>query len=197
MHDPAPTDYNYTPAPVHRHLAPLDHSPEHAPRPPPSCPPPALLPSRAVCGGRTSECWALGAADPECPGAALCCHDGCANVCVSGARHSTRRRDPGPAPPSPRPRHTPAPAPSLLRRTTPSPPRVRRPLPTAYHDMPAGHTYVSPAPRLVHRADPSPHPRQATSQPAEEPSLYPYLYVLSSYVPQDSKGSSLVVAKRL
>ena len=100
-------------------------------------------------------------------------------------------------------------------------PRPRRALPTAYHAMsPPSHTYIpaspapqqaaprpSPAPRLVHKAEP--RPRSDTSQDlvysygpqgghkaGQDPSLYPYLYVLSSYVPQRSKGSSLVVAKR-
>ena len=71
------------------------------------------------------------------------------------------------------------------------------------------HSYVSPSPspspqpRVLHRADPvarsdRAQDSQMSFDTAEDvKNLYPYLYVLSSYVPEQSKASSLVVARRV
>lgn len=206
-----------------------------------SCPAPAFVPSKAACQGRTSQCWSVGVSDLDCPGAATCCYDGCANVCqglgptigfkqlprVMQLPHSSRRKDsPSTAthsstawPPTKstaRPRSTystagPSAFPNFSTTTrTPTSPRPRRPLPTAYHAMRTrSHSYVSPSPspspqpRVLHRADPvarsdRAQDSQMSFDTAEDvKNLYPYLYVLSSYVPQQSKASSLVVARRV
>jgi len=61
--------------------------------PPPSCPLVPSAPALSSCVGRNSDCWSVGQPDVDCVGAALCCFDGCANVC-QGA---------GPRPGLPRP----------------------------------------------------------------------------------------------
>merc|ERR1719273_2155558 len=65
-----------------------------------ACPasPPGLLPIEQ-CQGRTSNCWSVGQADVDCINNALCCFDGCANVCqgagsVSPAQPPTPARQP-------------------------------------------------------------------------------------------------------
>ena len=49
---------------------------------PPSCPSLSSLPPISECGGRESNCWSVGVQDLDCVGSALCCFDGCANVCM-------------------------------------------------------------------------------------------------------------------
>ena len=46
-----------------------------------SCPVLNTLPPLAECQGRTSNCWSPGVRDLDCLESALCCFDGCANVC--------------------------------------------------------------------------------------------------------------------
>jgi len=46
-----------------------------------SCPVLNTLPPLAECRGRTSNCWSPGVRDLDCLNSALCCFDGCANVC--------------------------------------------------------------------------------------------------------------------
>merc|ERR1711963_1308617 len=46
-----------------------------------SCPVLNTLPPLAECQGRTSNCWSPGVRDLDCLDSALCCFDGCANVC--------------------------------------------------------------------------------------------------------------------
>ena len=229
--------------PIHQTPAPIHHEGPSPPHPVlshidltslSSCPAPAFVPSKAACQGRTSQCWSVGVSDLDCPGAATCCHDGCANVCqgsgptiglkqlprVMQLPHSTRRRD-GPSTPThstawPTTKSTrstlttegPSAFPNFSTTTrTATTPRPRRPLPTAYHAMRTRtHSYLpsspspSPQPRVLHRADPvARSDRVQESFPAAEDvkNLYPYLYVLSSYVPEQSKTSSLVVARRV
>merc|ERR1719410_3221346 len=54
--------------------------------PPPSsqttCPPVTSLPPISSCAGRQSNCWSVGVPDLDCLDDALCCFDGCANVCL-------------------------------------------------------------------------------------------------------------------
>ena len=45
-----------------------------------SCPVVSQVPL-SQCGGRTSDCWSVGQPDVDCIDNALCCFDGCANVC--------------------------------------------------------------------------------------------------------------------
>ena len=54
--------------------------PAPAPAPAPACP---AVTQRAAgeCAGRVSDCWSLGRPDTDCSGHALCCSDGCANLC--------------------------------------------------------------------------------------------------------------------
>merc|ERR1719219_2775744 len=73
-----------------------------------ACPasPPGLLPLEQ-CQGRTSNCWSVGQAEVDCINNALCCFDGCANVCqgagsVSPAQPPTPARQPA-SNPAPRP----------------------------------------------------------------------------------------------
>ena len=46
-----------------------------------SCPVLDTLPPLTECQGRTSNCWSPGVRDLDCLDSALCCFDGCANVC--------------------------------------------------------------------------------------------------------------------
>merc|ERR1719233_173300 len=48
---------------------------------PTSCPVVNVLPPIEQCRGRPSNCWSVGVPDTDCVGHALCCFDGCANVC--------------------------------------------------------------------------------------------------------------------
>ena len=55
--------------------------------PPPSCPLVSSAPALSSCVGRNSDCWSVGQPDVDCVGAALCCFDGCANVCQGAGGH--------------------------------------------------------------------------------------------------------------
>merc|ERR1712012_710843 len=47
-----------------------------------SCPVLTTLPPLTECEGRKSNCWSPGVRDLDCLDSALCCFDGCANVCL-------------------------------------------------------------------------------------------------------------------
>merc|ERR1711988_435090 len=47
-----------------------------------SCPALGPLPPISACAGRQSNCWSVGVRDLDCLDSALCCFDGCANVCL-------------------------------------------------------------------------------------------------------------------
>merc|ERR1712012_987816 len=47
-----------------------------------SCPVLNALPPLTECEGRKSNCWSPGVRDLDCLDSALCCFDGCANVCL-------------------------------------------------------------------------------------------------------------------
>merc|ERR1719297_464722 len=47
-----------------------------------TCPPVTSLPPISSCAGRQSNCWSVGVPDLDCLDDALCCFDGCANVCL-------------------------------------------------------------------------------------------------------------------
>merc|ERR1711971_775458 len=62
-----------------------------------SCPAVTSVPPVSQCSGRVSDCWSVGQPDVDCLNNALCCFDGCANVCQGAGSRS-------PAPPlNPRP----------------------------------------------------------------------------------------------
>ena len=46
-----------------------------------SCPAVSAIPPVSQCQGRVSNCWSVGQTDVDCIDNALCCFDGCANVC--------------------------------------------------------------------------------------------------------------------
>merc|ERR1711862_90995 len=62
-----------------------------------SCPAVTSVPPVSQCSGRVSDCWSVGQPDVDCLNNALCCFDGCANVCQGAGS-----RSPAP-PPNPRP----------------------------------------------------------------------------------------------
>jgi len=45
-----------------------------------ACPAASPL-SPAECAGSVSTCWSPGQRDTDCPGAGLCCYNGCSNIC--------------------------------------------------------------------------------------------------------------------
>merc|ERR1712119_15891 len=47
-----------------------------------SCPVISVLPPIQLCANRKSSCWSAGLPDVDCLDNALCCFDGCANVCL-------------------------------------------------------------------------------------------------------------------
>ena len=47
-----------------------------------SCPVISVLPPIQLCANRKSTCWSAGTPDLDCLDNALCCFDGCANVCL-------------------------------------------------------------------------------------------------------------------
>merc|ERR1719347_669174 len=47
-----------------------------------TCPTVTSLPPISSCAGRQSNCWSVGVPDLDCLDDALCCFDGCANVCL-------------------------------------------------------------------------------------------------------------------
>merc|ERR1711953_294914 len=69
-----------------------------------SCPVISVLPPIQLCANRKSTCWSAGQAGVDCLDNALCCFDGCANVCLG--------RGPVPANPGPQ---------TNARQTTPAP----------------------------------------------------------------------------
>merc|ERR1712064_164314 len=46
-----------------------------------ACPAVTSLPAVSSCAGKKSNCWSVGQTDVDCLDNALCCFDGCANVC--------------------------------------------------------------------------------------------------------------------
>merc|ERR1719500_2561738 len=57
-------------------------SPPSSSSPSSSCPALGPLPPISACAGRKSNCWSVGVRDLDCLDSALCCFDGCANVCL-------------------------------------------------------------------------------------------------------------------
>merc|ERR1712165_26280 len=73
-----------------------------------SCPVISVLPPIQLCANRKSSCWSAGLPDVDCLDNALCCFDGCANVCLGR----------GPVSGNPGPQTNP-------RQTTPAPVNVQ------------------------------------------------------------------------
>jgi len=73
-----------------------------------SCPVISVLPPIQLCANRKSSCWSAGLPDVDCLDNALCCFDGCANVCLGR----------GPVPGNPGPQTNP-------RQTTPAPVNIQ------------------------------------------------------------------------
>jgi len=95
-----------------------------------SCPssPAGLLPL-SQCEGRVSNCWSVGQPDVDCRDNALCCFDGCANVCQGGGSVSPVQ-PPTPSRPKPRPQASQPRPQSSQPRPQPSKPRPQsRPKP--------------------------------------------------------------------
>merc|ERR1711874_409661 len=53
-----------------------------------SCPAVSNVSPVSQCGGRSSDCWSVGQPDVDCIDNALCCFDGCANVCQGPGEES-------------------------------------------------------------------------------------------------------------
>lgn len=70
-----------------------------------TCPVVTVLPPIELCANRKSTCWSAGLPDLDCLDNALCCFDGCANVCLG---RGSVAGNPGP---QNNPRQTTAPAP--------------------------------------------------------------------------------------
>jgi len=87
-----------------------------------SCPVVSQVPL-SQCGGRTSDCWSVGQPDVDCIDNALCCFDGCANVCQGSGS-----RSPAP-PPNPRPPVTQAKPQPQLQQSQPQPQYQPQPKP--------------------------------------------------------------------
>jgi len=97
-----------------------------------SCPAVNSIPPASQCAGRESNCWSAGQPDFDCIDNALCCFDGCANVC-QGAGSITPVKPPNPRPnvqqqprkpvaqPKPRPQARPKPRPQ--KKVQPQPAR--------------------------------------------------------------------------
>ena len=60
----------------------LDDQSVTEPSSPESCPVISPLPPTSSCEGRVSDCWSVGVHDLDCQDNALCCFDGCVNVCM-------------------------------------------------------------------------------------------------------------------
>merc|ERR1711953_1303898 len=73
-----------------------------------SCPVISVLPPIQLCANRKSTCWSAGLPDVDCLDNALCCFDGCANVCLGR----------GPVAGNPGPQTNP-------RQTTPAPVNIQ------------------------------------------------------------------------
>merc|ERR1711953_158527 len=95
-----------------------------------SCPAVGSVPPVSQCAGRESNCWSVGQPDVDCLNNALCCFDGCANVCQgSGSRSPAPPPNPRPASPAqPRPQPQPQPRPRPKPQPRPNKQKQRPPV---------------------------------------------------------------------
>merc|ERR1719447_2565250 len=144
-----------------------------APQPQPqaqgACPasPPGLLPLEQ-CQGRTSNCWSVGQADVDCINNALCCFDGCANVCqgagsVSPAQPPTPGRQPAAVQPPRQPQQGRQPQPQRpVARPKPAAQPARDPWPQNQPAAQPVRPQRKPKPQR-------PKPQARPVQPAKDP----------------------------
>merc|ERR1712079_653267 len=91
-----------------------------------SCPVISVLPPIQLCANRKSTCWSAGLPDVDCLDNALCCFDGCANVCLGR----------GPVAGNPGPQTNP-------RQTTPAPVNIQENFAESLPPNLASNTVVS------------------------------------------------------
>jgi len=119
----------------------------------PSVTPPPL----SSCQGRASNCWSVGQPDVDCIGDALCCFDGCANVCQGAGS-----RSPAP-PPNPRPvqaQQQPLLQPQQQQQTYPKPQQQQQTYPKPQQQQQQSY------PRPVSKPKPAPSDPWPQQQPA-------------------------------
>jgi len=110
-----------------------------------SCPPVAAAPALSACVGRNSDCWSVGQPDVDCINNALCCFDGCANVCQGE----------GPRPGIPRPQVN---ARGQKRKSSPNPAKnqISPPASLAASPNPANTQISPPSSSVTSAAGPGP-----------------------------------------
>merc|ERR1719209_2114691 len=136
-----------------------------------ACPasPPGLLPIEQ-CQGRTSNCWSVGQADVDCINNALCCFDGCANVCqgagsVSPAQPPTPARQPAAVQPPRQPQQGRQPQPQRPQAAAKPKPAAQ----PARDPWPQNQPAAQPA-RPQRKPKPQrPKPQARPVQPAKDP----------------------------
>jgi len=129
----------------------LEEEEEVRPRPSTSqgsCPVISVLPPIQLCANRKSSCWSAGLPDVDCLDNALCCFDGCANVCLGR----------GPVPGNPGPQTNP-------RQTTPATVNIQENFAESLPSNLAFNT-VAFSPQVSTRPPPALQPvSQAAAQP--------------------------------
>jgi len=137
----------------------------------PSVSPPPL----SSCGGRTSNCWSPGQPDTDCIGDALCCFDGCSNVCQGAGS-----RSPAP-PPNPRP------AQAQQQFQPPSKQQQNNQYQPAQQQQ--QESYPSPQGQPDKNVDPWPQQQQQQQRPRQPANVIQQsqLQVSGNFVPADQK----------
>jgi len=123
-----------------------------------SCPVVRVLPPIELCANRKSTCWSAGLPDTDCIDNALCCFDGCANVCLG---RGPVAGNPGP---QTNPRPTAAPAPVISPQQNLQENFAER-LPTNLATGPALSPQVSSPPTVVIQQAQSDSNSLASTQP--------------------------------
>merc|ERR1711874_822015 len=123
-------------------------------RPGPSqgfCPVISVLPPIQLCANRKSTCWSAGLPDVDCLDNALCCFDGCANVCLGR----------GPVAGNPGPQTNP-------RQTTPAPVNIQENFAESLPSNLASNTVVS-SPQVSTKPPPGRQPVINNSPASAQP----------------------------
>merc|ERR1711953_1081707 len=127
-----------------------------------SCPAVGSVPPVSQCAGRESNCWSVGQPDVDCLNNALCCFDGCANVCQgSGSRSPAPPPNPRPAAPA-QPRPPPQPQPRPRPKPQPRPNKQKQRPPVKKDPWPQQQPRHPPKPRPPVKKQQQ--PRQPTKQ---------------------------------
>jgi len=135
-----------------------------------SCPAVNNIPPTSECTGRASNCWSVGQPDVDCIDNAICCFDGCANVCQGAGS-----RSPAP-PPNPRPvqqqgnnnnrRTQQKPAKKVQQKPRVQKPKVKKdPWPQATQQQPANDPWPQQQQRPKKKQQPRPRPVQQQPRP--------------------------------